>query len=293
VNAAPEQLEVGYRRCRELARRYGVTYYWSTQLLPRDRRRHVYALYAFCRLADDVVDDLSDAPTRVRANALACLGDDLAATLAVGRSDHPVLAALADTVQRFDIPVECFSRFLRSMEMDLTVTTYETWGDLCGYMDGSAAVIGEMMLPILEPRDSSAREPARDLGLAFQLTNFLRDVGEDLDRGRVYLPQEDLDRFGADPRRHTVDDEWRELMRFEIGRARELYASARHGIELLPASSARCVRAAHALYGRILTVIERQDYDVFSRRATLPFPEKLTVMGAIVLSGLTGRGVRP
>ena len=117
------------------------------------------------------------------------------------------------------------------MAMDLDVATYAPWDDLLGYMDGSAAVIGEMMLPILEPpTHAAAFEPARELGLAFQLTNFLRDVGEDLDRGRVYLPEEDLDRFGADPWARTVTPAWRELMRFEIDRARALYASADQGI---------------------------------------------------------------
>jgi phytoene synthase len=136
-------------------------------------------------------------------------------------------------------------------------------------MDGSAAVIGEMMLPILEPTAPEAFGRARDLGLAFQLTNFLRDVAEDLDRGRVYVPQEDLERFGADPHSRVVDDAWRALMRFEIERCRELYRSADVGIAMLPSSSARCIRAARMLYSEILDRIEVADYDVFSRRASV------------------------
>ena len=174
-------------------------------MLPRVKRHHVHALYAFCRYADDIVDeplateDGAD-PTAARAAALAAFGDRFFADLDRGRSDDPVLKAVVHTVRAFAIDPECFRRFLRSMTMDLTVTRYETWADLRGYMDGSAAVIGEMMLPILEPRDPAAAAPhARDLGDAFQLTNFLRDVGEDLDRGRVYLPQEDLRRYAADP----------------------------------------------------------------------------------------------
>src|SRR4029079_8966564 len=124
--------------------------------------------------------------------------------LGAGGSDHEVLAAVVDTVRRFDIDPACIDRCLRSMTMDLTTTTYETFDDLCDYMDGSAAVIGEMMLPLLGTRSPAAREPARMLGLAFQLTNFLRDVGEDLERGRVYVPQEDLRRFGADPTARMV-----------------------------------------------------------------------------------------
>jgi phytoene synthase len=169
------------------------------------------------------------------------------------------------------------------MAMDLTVTGYETWDDLCGYMDGSAAVIGEMMLPILDGRDPRALSPARDLGLAFQLTNFLRDVGEDLDRGRVYLPAEDLRRFGADVTARRVTPAWRELMRFEIDRARQLYASADVGIALLPPWSARAIRTARVLYARILDEIEAQDHDVFSRRARVPTMRKLTVAAGSML----------
>jgi phytoene synthase len=162
--------------------------------------------------------------------------------------------------------------------MDLTITSYETWKDLCCYMDGSAAVIGEMMLPILEPLDPAATPHARDLGDAFQLTNFLRDVAEDLDRGRVYLPQEDLRRYGADPNRREVTLEWIELMRFEIARCRRLYVSADIGIGMLPPRSARCVRAARMLYSRILDVIEEQGYDVFSRRARVPTWQKAALV---------------
>ena len=122
--------------------------------------------------------------------------------------------------------MENVDRFFGAMAQDLTQSSYETWDDLVAYMEGSAAVIGEMMLPVLKPLSRSAFEPARSLGFAFQLTNFLRDIGEDLDRGRVYVPQEDLRRFGADPWSRAVTPEWRELMRFEIARNRELYAQA-------------------------------------------------------------------
>ena len=198
--AGPITLEDSYQRCRQLNKRYGTTYYWSTALLPKAKRPHVHALYGFCRYADDIVDDLgSTAPVDVRQQAMADFGDRFFADLERGESDDPVLKAVVDTVQRFAIDPDCFRRFMRSMTMDFTVESYETWDDLLVYMDGSAAVIGEMMVPILEPLEAAAFDHARDLGNAFQLSNFLRDVDEDLDRGRVYIPQEDIRKFDADP----------------------------------------------------------------------------------------------
>ena len=273
-------LDESYARCKALNKKYGTTYYWSTYALPQIKRHHVHALYGFCRYADDIVDDLGDATVDVREKELTAFGDRFFADLERGRSDDPVLKAVVHTVRSFDIDPECFRRFLRSMAMDLTVDRYATYDDLLGYMDGSAAVIGEMMLPILEPLSPAALEPARDLGNAFQLTNFLRDVDEDLDRGRVYLPQEDIERFDAgDAITHRrVTAEFVALMRFEIDRTHALYRSAERGIALLPPSSARCISAAHALYGRILDVIEANGYDVFSVRASLPTWKKAAVV---------------
>jgi phytoene synthase len=272
-------LEESYRRCRELNRAHGTTYYWSTFLLPKAKRPHVHALYGFCRFADDVVDDLGPAPVEEREHALTDFGDRFFTALERGDSDDPVLKAVVHTMREYAIDPECFRRFLRSMAMDLTVTSYETYDDLAVYMDGSAAVIGEMMLPILGPPDlATATPPARALGDAFQLTNFLRDVAEDLDRGRVYLPQEDLRRFGADPTRRVADEAWVELMQFEIARTRALYVEADPGIDALPRQSARCVRSARILYSRILDVIEDQGYDVFTTRARVPTWKKLVVV---------------
>jgi phytoene synthase len=238
----------------------------------------VHALYGFCRYADEIVDDLGPVSVEARREALDDLGRQLFTDLHRGRSDHPVLAALVHTTLTLDIDPECYDRFLRSMAMDLTIERYETWEDLCVYMDGSAAVIGEMMVPVLGPADPARSvPPARDLGLAFQLTNFLRDVAEDLDRGRVYLPQIELRRFDVDVNARRVTDEWRELMAFQIDRARDLYVSADAGIEHLPPRSAACVRTARILYSEILDVIERLDYDVFSTRARVSTGRKLSV----------------
>jgi len=285
----PVTLEASYALCREFNKRHGTTYYWSTKALPKIKRHHVHALYAFARYADDIVDEIPsqggiDVPTAERRDALTELGDRFFTDVERGRSEHPVLKAVVHTVRAFDIDPDAFRRFLQSMSMDLDVNSYGTWDELLVYMDGSAAVIGEMMLPILEPISYDAAVPhARDLGNAFQLTNFLRDIAEDLDRGRQYVPLEDTARFGVDLtlRQHTASFE--ALMQFEIARCRELYASAEIGISMLPDRSARCVRSAHTLYSRILDRIEARNYDVFSGRVSVPTIQKAAVVAKLLL----------
>ena len=284
----PVTLDESYALCKDFNKRHGTTYYWSTKVLPKVKQHHVHALYAFARYADDIVDEIPsqggrDVPTEVRAAALADFGNRFFADLETGRSDDPVLKAVVHTVRAFDIDIDAFHRFLRSMTMDLTVESYETWDALLVYMDGSAAVIGEMMLPILEPSDYDVALPhARDLGNAFQLTNFLRDIDEDLDRGRQYVPLEESRRFGADLTERRVSPEFVDLMRFEIDRCRELYRSAEIGISMLPERSAKCVGAAHTLYGRILDKIEAQEYDVFTSRASVSTTEKARLVASLL-----------
>jgi phytoene synthase len=182
---------------------------------------------------------------------------------------------MLDTVRTWQIPLSYVADFLESMRMDLTVTEYATYDDLAKYMWGSAAVIGLQMLPILGRADATVAadvlEPyAIDLGMAFQLTNFIRDVGEDLQRGRIYLPQDSLRRFGVDRgrlARSVADGPIRNLLAYEIERARTLYRCAEPGIELVHPSSQDCLRTAFTLYQEILDAVEAADYDVFSRRA--------------------------
>lgn len=271
-------LEESYERCRQLNKTYGKTFYAATHLLPRVKRHHVWALYGFCRHADDVVEVLGPAPAEARARAISEFGDRFFADLDRADSDDPVLKAVVHTIVAFDINPDCFRRVLRSMTMDLTVTEYETFEDLLDYIDGSAAVIGEMLLPILEPTSGEAIGYARDLGIAFQLTNFLRDVNLDLDRQRVYIPQEDLAKFGADPWLRRTTPAWRALMTFEIERTREYYARADAGMVMLPPASARCIRAARMLQSEIVDRIERADGDVFSERARVPNSRKAYVV---------------
>lgn len=284
VIAQPQTLGAAYERCRQLHARHGRTYYLATLLLPRWKRRHVHALYGFTRYADEIVDDLdSTLDGAGQAAALRAWGDRFFAGLRGAPCDDPVLPAVLHTVRAFDLDVADFEKFLGSMAMDLHTDGYATYDDLLAYMEGSAAVIGTMMAPILESSDPpAAAEHARQLGLAFQLTNFIRDIGEDLDRGRVYLPAEDLARFGvgrADLAAAQASPAVAELVAFEIERARAHYRAAEPGIELLAPSSQPCIRVAFDLYGGILGEVERAGYQVLANRVRVPRHRRLGVAG--------------
>lgn len=278
-----ELLDIGYLRCADLTKRYGTTYYWGARLLPVAQRRDVYTVYALCRLADDIVDEPDRSSVAVpgqgtAAERLTGFRSRFFTALERGSAVEPVMAAIVDSLRRRGTDPDCFERFFDAMAADLTRSSWATWEELRdGYMEGSAAVIGEMMLPVLEPYTPDAAGPARSLGLAFQLTNFLRDVGEDLDRGRVYLPQADLVRHRADPWQRRVTPGWRAMMADQVSRNRELYAHAQTGLPMLPPASQRCVGTALVLYSRILDRIETADYDVFAERIRVPDREKLGV----------------
>jgi len=287
-----DELTLAYERCRRLHRRHGRTYYLATRLLPAWKRRHVHALYGFTRYADEIVDGTADRPVRERERLLRDWSDLFLAGLRGEAADDPLLPAVLHTVAVFGIDPMDFEVFLKAMAMDLTVTDYATYAELLSYMDGSAAAIGTMMLPILQAGDPvAAREPARQLGIAFQLTNFIRDVAEDLDRGRVYLPGEDLARFGV-----TRDDlvlaaaaghappAVRALTEYEVRRAWSHYSLAAAGIPMLAPASQACVRAAYHLYSGILREVEAAGYDVFAGRATVPTWQRLGVAARCVLT---------
>lgn len=283
-----ETFRAGLAACAALTKAHGTTYFWGAQLLKPSQRRDVYAVYALCRLADDIVDE-PDRPSPylpaggAPAERLAAFRHHFeGVVLDGGSTSDPVLTVVADTVRRRAIPADCFDRFFDAMALDLTTTSWPSWPALRdGYMEGSAAVIGEMMLPVLEPTGPEARDPARALGLAFQLTNFIRDVGEDLDRGRVYLPADDLTRHGADPWLRRVTPQWRSFLAGQIERNRRLYRRAETGLPHLPPHSRRCVATALTLYERILDRIERAGGDVFSRRIRVPTPIKIaTAVGS-------------
>lgn len=250
------------------------SFYFATRFFPREMASSAHAVYWFCRHTDDLVDECQSIE-QGRAD-LEDWSAELNAGLAAGRSDHPVLAPFLDTVERYSIPHEYPLELLEGMRMDLNATRYRTFDDLRVFCYRVASVVGLMMSHVIGYRDP-ALPHAIDLGIAMQLTNILRDVGEDLDRGRIYLPNEDLERFGyseADLRARVNNPAFRELMKFEATRARAYYRSAEPGIQLLSRQGRFAVQIASDVYQNILTRIERSNYDVFDTRAVVPTSQK-------------------
>lgn len=277
-----------YVECRRLQRQYGTTYYFATRLFPASIRERVYAIYGFVRVPDEWVDNPGTLSVGRQREILNAYRNDFLRGLDGVPPQDAVLRAFCDVMRDTGIPMEEPLRFLDAMEQDLTVTRYETYADLRHYMRGSASTVGVMMCHALGAGgDTKATDAAMALGEAMQLTNFLRDVGEDLLRGRIYLPREDLDRFGLDEAAvldKRLTPSFVALMRFEIARARELYAIALEGVARLPKDAQRPIRLAALLYSRILDRIEANEFDVFTKRARTSRLEKMRVLASVLLA---------
>ena len=286
-----DELQASYAECKRLNALHGKTYYLATLLLPKSKRPYVHALYGFARYADEIVDDLASTLTvDEKAKALSSWGDKILDDLASGRSDDAVGRALIDTVNHFNIPHAHFEAFLHSMTMDLTVTEYQTYEDLLEYVYGSAAVIGLEMVPVLGVLEEGAYECAKKLGIAFQLANFIRDVGEDLDRGRIYLPLDELAQCGVSRQMleaRVLTPQIIEALKFQIARVRRLQAEATPGIKMLEAASRPCIEAASTLYCGIVDEVEKIGYDIFNKRAKTSTARRLRVASLAFLKRLT------
>ena len=279
------ELRNSYLECKRLNNLHGKTYFLATRLLPPAKRPFVHALYGFARYADEIVDDLaSTLSENEKAQSLKSWGDEVLLNIRSGKSNDHIGAALVDTVNRFSIPISYFEAFLHSMTMDLTVTEYHTYEDLYEYVYGSAAVIGLQMVPILgtvsKQSLGEANIAAEKLGTAFQLANFIRDVGEDLTRGRVYLPVTELQSHGVTRQmleERIVTPEIKEALKEQIQRVRDLQAEAKAGIKLLSVESRACIEAASELYCGIVDEVEKIDYQIFTKRAKTSNLRRLSV----------------
>lgn len=267
-----QQVIQSFIECRNLNAKHGKTYFLATRLLPKSKRPFVHALYGFARFADEIVDDLNSPLTeQEKIIKFKSWKSQTLADLQSGKSDDPIVKALIYTVNRFEIELDYFKAFLHSMEMDLEISEYQSFEDLMEYVYGSASVIGLEMVPILGASDLiAANQAAEKLGTAFQLANFIRDVGEDLDRGRIYLPIKELQDFGVDHeslQNKVLTPELKEALKFQINRVRSLQKEANAGIKYLSPESRPCIEAASELYCGIVDEVEKIDYEIFKYRA--------------------------
>jgi len=272
------ELAVSYRAAENIARTRARNFYYSFVVLPAEKRRALCAVYAFMRLCDDISDGAASVESKRerlrawRARLAACLAGDL--------RGNAILPAFHDAVRKFSIPAEHFHGIIDGAEMDLTIDGYQTFEDLYKYCFNVASSVGLVCLQIFGYHQERAKKYAELCGIAFQLTNILRDVKEDAAMGRIYLPREDLERFNYSPEelQHAIIDErFRRLMTFEASRARDYYVQARHLLPLIEETSRPALWAMMEIYERILKKIIRKQYDVFGRSIRLSNPEKATI----------------
>jgi len=277
------RLRESYRACRRLQRRHDPTYWCATHCLPRDVRPAVHALYGFVRGADEIVDGAgrSIPPGPPRRAALHRWKAELDRGLETGRSEHPVIAALVDAGRRHGMPLHLLDRYMASMDTDCDATVrIATEAELDRYMDGSAATVGRIMAPLIAAPEPLHEHVAR-LGVAFQLTNFVRDVALDWQLDRIYLPGLPEDAL----RRGVATRDVRERVAHHVARARAMYAETRPVTAALPAAMRPGVRMARGVYARVLDRIERNDYDVVGARAALaPWEGARAAAGSLLVS---------
>ncbi len=281
VQADSSELDRAYQQCADITRRHSRTFYLASGLLPETRQRGARALYAFCRITDDIVDD----PTRTVQERTQALESWRSRVMSGDPgTENPVCLAWADTQVRFNIPHGYARQLIDGCARDIGQTRYETFADLAEYSYGVASTVGLMAMHIVGFAGAEALPYAVRLGVALQMTNILRDVAEDWNNGRVYLPQDELAQFGLsedDIAGGQVSAAWREFMMFQIDRTRRLYEETMPGIALLDTEGRFAIRAASELYRAILGDIEAHDYDVFSRRAHVGTAGKLVRLPGI------------
>ena len=277
MHSPTSDLKLAYDACRAITRREAKNFYYAFLTLPAAKRRAIYAAYAFCRYCDDSVDQETSAEAKM--TALAELQANLEDTYS-GSSSSPVFLALGDAAKRYDIPRDYFREIILGVESDLVKDRFQNFDELREYCYRVASVVGLICLQIFGYKNDDAKEYAVDLGLAMQLTNIIRDVREDLEMGRVYLPQDEMARFGyseEDLRNGVRNQAFRDLMKFQSQRARDYFD---RGFKLLPYLSRRsraCPAVLGALYSKVLDRIEASDYDVLESRVSLSKAEKIGI----------------
>lgn len=279
TNEAQALLRDGLEECRQITRKYGTSFYFATQFFPRDTRDAIYAVYAFARIPDEIVDDPNKPDKETTLAKLEAWREHWLQAMERGGSEDPLMAAIVLTFTKYGITIEDGESFLKSMFLDEEKFTYANYRQLDEYMYGSAGVIGLMVTKIVGYSSSEAFPFAISLGYAFQLTNFLRDIKQDSQElRRIYMPQDELSKFDLsfdDILSQKFDDRFVEFMKFQIERNRDVYRQALPGIKLLKWRGRLAVRISYVLYKEILAEIERADYNVYKGRVSTNFRQKL------------------
>ena len=285
-------LKPAYSHCRAITRYYAKTFYMATRFLPNDKQRGIFAIYGYCRYIDNLVDDNVDLINSrfVPSEQLFDKLDELRFKIAdiyngKIQSKDPIFTAFADTFLNYEIPKELPLLLIDGVEQDLQKTRFLNFKEIYDYSFKVASVVGLMTTPVFGYSDEQALTYAADLGIAMQLTNILRDVGEDVDRDRIYLAQDELIAFGLTDKDilcKKIDDKFIEFMKYQIQRAREYYERAEKGITMLDRDARLPVYLACYNYAKILNKIEENNYDVFSSRAHLTKFEKLSILPQIL-----------
>ena len=280
------ELERAYDHCQRIARSEAKNFYYGFRTLPARQRRSIYAAYAFCRICDDIADGTGPLVEKRRL-----LAETRQALLRSnnGTVSDPMFTALADTLTAFDIPTGYFEEVIEGVGMDLEHTPYQSFDELREYCYKVASTVGLICIEVFGYEEPAAKEYAVDLGIAMQLTNILRDVKEDAQRGRIYIPLDEIASFGyseQELRAGVINDAFRALMRHQISRARRHFDSGRRLLPLVPAQSRACPAMFIAVYSSILDRIEASDFDVFTRRVGLGTPEKLLLMARLWVTSL-------
>jgi 15-cis-phytoene synthase len=265
--AGDVSLQKAYKQAQRITSEHSKSFTFASALLPEDKRSAVRALYAFCRTVDDIVDESSDVECDSQLDYWRSMVEN-----ASFHADDLVAAAWADTLTRYHIPRHYALQLIDGVARDLVQTRYQTFEELATYCYGVASTVGLMSMHIVGFKTPRAVPFAIKLGVALQMTNILRDVGEDYRNGRLYLPREELAFYGiqeADIATGRVTNSWRQFMKFQLDRTRQLYAESWEGVKMLEREGQLAIGAASVFYQGILDEIEKNDYDVFTRRASL------------------------
>lgn len=285
------RLRFAYAHCRSITRKHAKTFYMATRFLPYQKQRGIFAIYGLCRTLDDIVDENEDNPYLFKKSKAEIIDRlekfrvELVGAYRGNEQQNSVLIAFADVLNRYNISLEHPLTLLNGVKMDLTKNRYHSFDEIYEYSYKVASVVGLMTTEIFGYDNPQAINHAVELGIAMQLTNILRDVGEDLDRNRIYIPKEDLDRFGVTEEemfRREVSNKFVDLMKFQIERARQYYREADKGISMLDKDSRLPVLLARENYSRILDKIEQNNYQVFKQRAYLNSTEKFSILPKIL-----------